>query len=254
MVCADGIKERIKPMFDGFYDSLMFSYFDGIFGRAYCDDINCPKCAVIVCGDFYFIAGSTQFGKDVKALMENNPYAVAVPDSESWVNALNSCGKKMLPVSRFHTMPPQNGFNVTMLKKRVDRISDFPKYKLEMIDREYYEKALKEDWSSSFVSNFKDFEDYSKHGFGYIITNNNEIISGTSAYSYYSGGVEIEVSTREQFRLKGLAQITASAFLLECVKRGLTPHWDARNRTSLSIAEKMGFVFKDEYLAMEFDL
>lgn len=253
MLCADGIKVKIKPMFNGFYDSLMFSYFDGIFGKAYCDNINAPTCAVIVSGDFYFIAGNTEYGSEVKSLMENNSYAVAVPDSREWIAALNSCGRKMTPVSRFHTMPPENGFDIAVLKKRTERISLFPEYKLETINKEYYCKALQEDWSRSFVSNFKDHEDYSEHGFGYIITYNGKLISGTSTYSYYDGGVEIEVSTHEQFRLKGLAQITASAFLQECARRGLTPHWDARNRTSLSIAQKMGFVFKDEYPALEFE-
>ena len=38
MKCADGVKNKIRPLFAGFYDSLMFSYFDGVFGTAFCDD------------------------------------------------------------------------------------------------------------------------------------------------------------------------------------------------------------------------
>ena len=30
MKCADGVKNKIRPLFAGFYDSLMFSYFDGV--------------------------------------------------------------------------------------------------------------------------------------------------------------------------------------------------------------------------------
>lgn len=35
MKCADGVKNKIRPLFAGFYDSLMFSYFDGVFGTAF---------------------------------------------------------------------------------------------------------------------------------------------------------------------------------------------------------------------------
>ena len=35
MKCADGVKNKIRPLFADLYDSLMFSYFDGIFGNAF---------------------------------------------------------------------------------------------------------------------------------------------------------------------------------------------------------------------------
>lgn len=253
MLCADGIKDKFRHMFDGMYDSMLFSYFDGIFGTAVCDNTDNPRCVMIISGDFYFVAGSTDCARQLAEIIGQNRWAVVIADSGEWLHALNRFGKKMIAVERFHTNPPQNGFDENLLRERADKIKDFSQFRLLKIDREYYQKALCSDWSASFVSNFKDYEDYSEHGFGYIITCNDEIISGTSTYSYYGGGVEIEVSTCENFRLKGLAQITASQFLLECMKRNLTPHWDARNRTSLAIAEKMGFVFRDKYTAYEFD-
>ena len=252
MKCADGVKNKIRPLFAEFYDSLMFSYFDGIFGTAFCDDTTAPTAAVICCGDFYFAAGDKSFWADMLKFCSDNKNAVIVPDCEKLAKTLCAYDGQLQKVKRYHTCPPANGFDTDRLRETVSRVQNIGQLKLSMIDKDLYEKALAEQWSESFVCNFKDFADFSAHGFGYVLTNNGRIVSGTSTFSYYDKGVEIEVSTREEYRLKGLAQITAAAFLLECVLRGLTPHWDARNLTSLSIAQKMGFVFRDEYIALEY--
>ena len=86
-----------------------------------------------------------------------------------------------------------------------------------------------------------------------IITKDKEIISGASTYSYYENGVELELATHENYRKMGFASITASSFILECMRRRLIPHWDARNLTSLKIAEKIGFTLRDKYPAFEFE-
>lgn len=252
MLCADNVKNKIFPLFSGFYDSLMFSYFDGILGKGFCDDLNYPKTALICCGDFYFAAGKPAYAADILNIIGNNPYAVIVPDSDEFAELLINFDERLYKAERFHTEPPENGFDRNTLENSAERINRFKDLRLEKIDRRFYELSLGEDWSSSFVINFKSYEDYSRHGFGYIITDGEKILSGTSTFSYYDKGVEIEVSTDPEHRLNGFAQITASAFLLECMKRHLIPHWDARNRTSLSIAEKMGFKFKDCYTALEF--
>ena len=62
------------------------------------------------------------------------------------------------------------------------------------------------------------------------------------------GGIEIEVVTREDHRRKGLAYIGAARLLLECDKRGLYPNWDAANKMSVGLAEKLGYHFSHEYV------
>lgn len=91
MKCADGVKNKIRPLFADLYDSLMFSYFDGIFGNAFCDDTTAPTAAVICCGDFYFAAGDKSFGADMLKFCSDNKNAVIVPDSEELAKALCAC-------------------------------------------------------------------------------------------------------------------------------------------------------------------
>ena len=256
MYCANGRLNEIKPLFECFDDSLLISFFDGIFGNAYCDNLENPKCAFVCAGDFFFIAGdfkNEEFSKQAACFINERPQAVVVPDNINWQDSLNKFGKKLIKVERFHTTQPEKGFDTEKLEKIKNKVEDFPEISLCRIDEKFYNKALEHQWSESFVCNFKNFDDYSEHGFGYIITDGENILSGTSSFSYYKGGVEIEVATDEPCRMKGYAQITSAAFILECIKRNLTPHWDARNEISISIAKKMGFVFKDKYAALEFE-
>ena len=84
--------------------------------------------------------------------------------------------------------------------------------------------------------------------FGAVIaTKDGEIVAGISSYSGYHGGIEIEVVTREDYRRKGLACIGGARMLLECEKRGLYPNWDAANKMSVGLAEKLGYHFSHEY-------
>ena len=253
MYCANEITDKIKPMFDYADDSTLYAFFEGNLGNAYCDSLEAPKSAVIITGDIIFIAGDIAFAPEVIKLVGNNRYATFIPDKADWFEPLNSQGKKLLFLERYHTTQPKDGFDKTALEKIKAKIKNHQGLKLEEINEEYYYKALSEEWSSPFVSNFKDYDEFKKRGFGYVITKDDEIVCGTSCFSYYKNGVEIEVSTREDFRERGLAQISSAAFMLECLRCGLTPHWDARNKASLAISKHMGFEFKDAYISFEFD-
>ena len=78
-----------------------------------------------------------------------------------------------------------------------------------------------------------------------------ELVSGASSYSRYEGGIEIEIDTNEKYRRKGLAYICGAKLILECLKRNLYPSWDAQNKWSLALAEKLGYHYSHTYNAYE---
>lgn len=252
MYCANGIADKLYPLFKDFEDSVLNSFFEGLCGNAYCDSLDVPTSAVIVSGDFYFCAGDISLAPQAVKLSKGNRYATFMPEDDKWAEALAAQDKRLFITKRFRTKLPENGFDLEVLKENSGRILQFPEYKLEPIDEVYYNKAKEQDWSAAFTSNFKDWDEFRRKAFGFVITHNGEIISGMSCYTVYSKGVEIEVATDERYRRKGLAKICAGAFLAECLSRGLVPHWDARNETSLAIAKKMGFEFKESYPALEY--
>lgn len=77
------------------------------------------------------------------------------------------------------------------------------------------------------------------------------IVSGASSYSAYRGGIEIEIDTKEEYRRRGLALACGAKLILECLDRGLYPSWDAHNRCSAALAEKLGYRLDYAYDAYE---
>ena len=86
---------------------------------------------------------------------------------------------------------------------------------------------------------------------GVVILKDGEIVSGASSYSGYIGGIEIEIDTREDYRRKGLAFAAGAGLILECLKRGLYPSWDAQNKWSAALAKKLGYHDSHAYTAYE---
>ena len=63
--------------------------------------------------------------------------------------------------------------------------------------------------------------------------------------------IEIEVDMIEPERRKHLATVACSVLILECLKEGLYPSWDAQNINSVHLAEKLDYEFDHEYVAYE---
>ncbi len=68
------------------------------------------------------------------------------------------------------------------------------------------------------------------------------IISGASSYAICNRGIEIQVNTNPAYRRQGLATIVSAALLVESLKTGRAPHWDAGNPESAQLAKKLGFI------------
>lgn len=252
---ATTVNENIKALFDCFDDSMIQSCFEGIYGELWCDDENEPKTAVIVSGDFHYLAGEPAYADEIIEFTREKPNAVFVPSCDSWFEELDrACGGKLKKVQRYHMHLGKAGFDREWLGRLPDKLKEpqYKGYELCPIGREEYEQCLASDWAYSFVSNFSDYNRFREHGFGFVIKQGGKVVSGTSTYCYYSKGVEVEVSTAPDHRRKGLARISAARFIIHCLDRNLAPNWDARNMASVHIAQKLGFELHDTYTAYEF--
>lgn len=123
-----------------------------------------------------------------------------------------------------------------------------PEFTILRINEPLYHKALEQFWTADFCSNFASLEEFLEHGIGYVIMKDGEIIAGASSYSYCNGAIEITIETKSEYRRKGLALACASKVILECLDRGIYPRWDASNKNSVALAEKLGYHFDKEYL------
>ena len=61
----------------------------------------------------------------------------------------------------------------------------------------------------------------------------------------------VGVATDKEYRRQGLAEAACAKLMLECLKRGWYPSWDAHNMASVHLAEKLGYHFDREYTVFE---
>jgi len=244
-------KETIELLFENWHETFIWSCLQNCMGDAYSDDPTQPRSAQIVAGDFCVLAGKV----NNELIRNRQPYSqhdfiIMVPQDEQWAAAIEAIfGEKATPRMRYAIKKEPDVFDKAKLQGFVSAIPDG--YELRLIDKALYEDARRTQWSADLCWNFPTYADYEKNGLGVVVLKDGEIVSGASSYIFYRSGIEIEIDTREDERRKGLATICGARLILECLERGLYPSWDAHNRESLALAEKLGYHFDKEYLAYE---
>lgn len=243
--------KKIEKLFEGCNDTLIWSCLQGCMGSAYVDNVDNPKSAEIIIADFSFFAG-----KPNRNLILNNAdnyksdFMIMIPESKQWGSLIEDVFKeKAKKVKRYALKKEKNIFNTNKLKKIVEGVKE--PFEVKMIDEETYNQIIKTPWAKDLCSQFKDYEDYKKRGIGIAILKKGVILSGASSYTVYNEGIEIEIDTRKDYRRKGLALACGAKLILSCIDKGLYPSWDAQNKGSLALAEKLGYHFDKEYTAYE---
>ena len=240
----------MQEIFGQWQETIIWSCLQGVMGEKY---INYPKkdAAMVLLGDFAFYAG-----KPDEKLLRNKPkgcksdFIIMIPQNDEWAELIEKCYENNAKkVTRYAFKKEPDIFDKCKLSQAVLRI---PKeYSLKLLEEKEYILCNKEKWSVDLVSQFKKYETYKKLGIGVVALKDGELVSGASSYSRYKDGIEIEVDTREDHRRKGLAYACAAKLILECLDRGLYPSWDAQNKWSLALAEKLGYNYSHEYKAYE---
>lgn len=243
--------EKVSTLFGNWEETLIWSCLQGIMGKIYGNDSDHPTAAMSLLGDFAFFAGEP----DVE-LVSYKPnwctqdFIIMVPQSEGWKHAITEFySDRANIVSRYAIKKEPDIFDKQKLEAVVSNLPE--EYGLHMIDEPLYQMCRLESWSADLVSQFPAYEDYRRLGLGAVILKNNTIVSGASSYSRYREGIEIEIDTKKEYRRRGLAYVCGAKLILECLKRNLYPSWDAQNRESVALAEKLGYHYSHAYTAIE---
>lgn len=79
--------------------------------------------------------------------------------------------------------------------------------------------------------------------FGICLMQGEQVVSECTSIFVGHGEAEIDISTHENFQGQGLATLTATAFIEECLARGLQPSWSCwtERQASWKLALKLGF-------------
>lgn len=251
MVLKAKDNKKTAQLFESWQETLIWSCLQNVMGCVYVDSLDDPKSAMALLGDFCFLAGRPD-----KELVFYRPegwrqdFVIMVPKNKEWEELIEACyGERAVKVTRYATKKEPDIFDREKLRKAVDALPEG--HTLKMMDEELFWQCRETTWCRDWVSQYDDYAMYQKYGLGAVILRNGEPVSGASSYSGYNGGIEIEIDTRKDCRRKGLAYICGAKLILECLERGWYPSWDAQNRGSLALAEKLGYHFDYEYPAYE---
>ncbi len=219
------------------YDSLMDALMKGYHGTIYADDLFNPHVAYGHVGWTYYVAGDVNH-PHAKLLIDALPKDIEVLCDDQWKDAFKTHYKGNMQ-SKVRTMMNHQSLNVKHLHALTKNLhSD---YKLERIKHTHYQQILTMAWAKDFVINFKNYEDFKRHGLGFVLTKDNEIIGGVSSYARFSSGYDIEIIVHKNYRKQGLATILGAHFALHCLNNKLIPYWDAAHQGSVALAKKLGY-------------
>lgn len=243
------MKENIKEIFGNWKESLIWSCLQGVMGEIHTNTTE--DAAMAILGDFAFYAG-TPSEELVRFKPESceQDFIIMVPQNDAWAAMIEKCyGDKAKKVTRYAIKKEKDIFDISKLEQAILKL---PKgYELKLLEEQEYDLCRNNGWANDLVSQFKDYDTYRKLGLGVAVLKNGELVAGASSYSRYNEGIEIEIDTREDHRRKGLAYVCGAKLILECLKKSLYPSWDAQNKWSVALAEKLGYHFSHEYTAYE---
>lgn len=245
----------IAPLFKNWNETMIWSCLEGCMGAAWADDLVKPRAAFITIGDFVFLAGDSTLDEAedlVRAIkgVEKNVSLLVIPQNKAWGTLIEKVyGEKAEKITRFAIKKEYHIFDKKKLGEFIEALPEG--FEIAPIDEAIYSATQKEEWCQDLCSQFPTYQDYKKYGLGFVILNQGKIVSGASSYTIYSKGIEIEIDTHEAYREKGLATVCAAKLILDCLDKGLYPSWDAANKTSVALAEKLGYHFDYEYITYE---
>ena len=245
MLCELEDTSKVKELFAGWNETLIFSCLQKIMGKVYVSDPEQPKSAYAFVGCFGFYAGIPD-----KEMVMDRPdgFVIMTPQNNEWAKLIEECYPLAKKVTRY-AIKKDTIFDQTMLQNEIKKLP--AGYELKKIDADIYDQCLENPATEDFVSAFESKDKYLQMGRGMVILKNGIIVAGASSYTRYREGIEIEVDTIEPERRKHLATIACSALILNCLEEGLYPSWDAQNMNSVHLAEKLGYEFDHEYAAYE---
>ena len=233
--------EKVRPLFEGWDDTAVFSCLEGVMGKVLVTDLESPRSAAAVIGGYAFLTGEPD--PELVGFKREGDF-VMVPQSEDWSRLIEERFPDSERAIRY-ALKKDTRFSRERLLKMAAALPEG--YELKRLDGELYDQCVSEPALFDQVGAFGSKEKYLELGRGVAVVKEGRMVSGASSYSRYSGGLEVEVDTLGTERKKGLAGAAAAALILLCLEEGLYPSWDAANRASLGLAEKLGYEFSREY-------
>lgn len=223
--------------------------------RLFVDNTDKPRSVFVLNSwAYYYLAGDSEnidFNSSLIEFLEEdffpesirnnyNPNFAFYPDSEKWCKKteelfphlnLRKSGKAYFKYDEnlfnknWRDSIPE-GFSI----RRIDQqIIDAIKKNREFVD------YIKFAWTT--------LDQYFKKGLGYCAVTEKDFAAICISVFASENEREVGIKTFPEYQRKGLAYLTACAFIEECLENDLIPVWScfSENKTSIKLAEKLGY-------------
>lgn len=242
-------KEAVAALFQGYrWNYLPDAILEGQLGEGLVDDAREPHVAVLRVPKLklHIPAGDTGHPATREYVASLPRFSSLIFASEGWEDLLeHTHAGKFIAMQRYAFTSEK--LDIEHLRTLASQVP--AGYRLEQIDLDLAQKLAteKSEFASGHTLNFDSAEDFIARGFGFSVLEGAEIVSAATTFAICSKGIEIQVSTREKHRGKGLATAVTARLLIHSLRNGLDPNWDAENRRSASLAERLGYTPQGSY-------
>lgn len=231
---------RHNPRVDYSLDCVI----EGQMGQAVADDAARPRAYRVSVGPFWYFAGEAEGPGGQALLAELPPYHLLMPSPPAWIEA----AKRAWPL-----------VTTTRYSFSTERLSEAHLNQLWQTSpwREHVAAA-----DAALLARFAgrpdncleigDFEspaDFEARGLGFVALDGDRMMGAAYSSLVYSRGIEVSLYVDEPYRRRGVATAISARLLLECLRHGLRPNWDAANDESCRLAQKLGFEPAGQYEA-----
>lgn len=214
-------------------------------GKAYVDDLESPTAFQIQIGPFHYFAGDVT-GKGAKELVKGfQPYNLFMSSSTGWVEAFKETyNERFVAIKRYSFSSEKLSIDhLRGLCQNSKFSSDVQRMDADLIER------LKGQDHFIDVSDFDSPADFAERGIGFYVEKNGDIFGAAYSSLSCSTGIEISLFVAEEHRRQGMATVLSANLVRWCLENNMDPHWDAANPESCRLAEKLGYIPTETYIA-----
>lgn len=217
---------------------------EGQMGKAFADDADNPSAYYIQTGSFRYYAGDAGSSGGRLLLDELPVGALLMPSPPDWLAAARQLfGERLAPFTRYrfsaHRLSDGHLGNLLTSSPYFDKVVP--------LDCTLIAALLAQPGAWLEISEFDSPIDFIERGMGFAVVQNGRILGAAYSSLVCSRGIEVSVYVEERSRQRGVATAAVSCLLVECLRRGILPNWDAAGSESFKLAKKLGFVFLEAY-------